>query len=116
MADPNLQDFYARVARIESARARGLGFEAEGTLGRSHYLRHRRSGVRLRVLPPVLVAAVCVVGLKGLIHYHIGDGVYAQRVEALAAGQGVDKLGAWLMAADPATLWLSDRLQHWAPR
>lgn len=114
MMDPNLQDFYARVARVQSARAQGFGQEAAGSLGRSYYGRRRRRSIPL--VKPVLMAAVCVIGLKGTIHYYIGDGVYGDRVAALHAGDDMDRIGAWLMAADPVTLWVSERLQAWAPR
>lgn len=114
MMDPNLQDFYDRVARVQQARARGFGQEAPGALGRSYYGRRRRRGIPL--IKPVLMAAVCVIGLKGTIHYYIGDGVYDDRVAALAAGDDVDRIGAWLMAADPATTWVSAKLQGWVPR
>ena len=36
-----------------------------------------------------------------------GAATYDARVEALMAGQSFDKLGGWLMQADPATLWIS---------
>ncbi len=32
--DPNLNDFYSRVSRIEKSHAKGYGFEAAGSLGR----------------------------------------------------------------------------------
>ena len=32
--DPNLNDFYSRVSRIEKSHAKGYGFEATGTVGR----------------------------------------------------------------------------------
>ncbi len=37
MADPNLVDFYSNVARFEKMRAKGYGFDAAGTLGRSYF-------------------------------------------------------------------------------
>jgi hypothetical protein len=47
------------------------------------------------------------LALKGTIHYKVGAATYDARVEALMAGQSFDKLGGWLMQADPATLWIS---------
>jgi len=114
MTDANLQDFYARVARVQAAHARGLGFEAEGLLGRSHYARPRRRG--FPVMKPLLVALLCLTGLKATIHYHVGDGVYRARVATLAAGDTVDRVGAFVMSTDPAMLWVSAKLQAWAPR
>ncbi|HMO09080.1 MAG TPA: hypothetical protein PKD10_15745 [Paracoccaceae bacterium] len=114
MTDPNLQDFYLRVARIESARQRGLGFEAEGALGRSHYKRPSRR--RIAIVKPLLVTVASIILLKATIHYHVGDGVYRERVAVLAAGDDIDRVGAFLMAPDTATLWLSQKMQAYAPR
>jgi hypothetical protein len=46
----------------------------------------------------------------------VGAQTYESRVSALAAGQGFDPVGAWLMHADPATLWVSAQLQAVLPR
>lgn len=107
MADPNLRDFYGRLDRIEKAHQRGYGFEAAGTLGRSHYGRGRRPGVG--VVAPAVFVATAVILLKALIHHGIGAGVYDARVADLWQGQtALERIGAAVMQADPATLWLSD--------
>ena len=112
--DPNLNDFYSRVSRIEKAHAKGYGFEAAGTVSRKA---PARTGSRLVKLAKALAfAALVSVGLKGTIHYFIGAQTYEARVSALAAGTGIDPVGAWLMHADPATLYLSGTLQAWLPR
>lgn len=105
MGDPNLKDFYGRVSRIEQARAEGYGFEAPGTVGLSHYTRTQRR--RMSIIGPLCVAILMTLALKGFIHFKVGAATYQARVETLQAGQGFDKLGAWLMQADPATLWVS---------
>jgi hypothetical protein len=105
VGDPNLRDFYGRVARIEEARAQGYGFEAPGTLGLSHYTRTDRR--RVSIIGPLFVAILMTLALKGFIHYKVGAATYNARVEALQAGQGFDRFGAWLMQADPATLVVS---------
>ena len=106
MSDPNLVDFYGRVARIERAHSKGYGFEAKGTLGRSHYLRPTRQ--RRPLLRVLTFSFVCIFGLKGTMHYNIGPESYDARVARLQTGQEFDKLGAWLMQADPVTLWVAD--------
>jgi len=110
MADPNLRDFYGRVTRIEKARAKGSGLEAEGTLGRSHYHRPYRS--RRSVLKPIIFVLICAVGLKATIHFKVGAQSYDSRVAGLAAGEGIDRLGAFLMQADPVTLFVSGQIRH----
>ncbi|MGL4321144.1 MAG: hypothetical protein ACRCS3_09805 [Paracoccaceae bacterium] len=109
MADPNLVDFYGRVARIEKDHARGYGFEARGTLGRSAYLRKKKKSAARFVLP-VLAVIACGVTVKGFIHQQIGSNVYDERVATLMGGEGFDRLGGYLMKADIMTLWVSDKL------
>lgn len=112
--DPNLNDFYSRVSRIEKSHAKGYGFEAAGTLGRKG---SNRNGLRILKLAKPLVLALAVgIGLKGVIHYYVGAQTYESRVSALAAGEGFDPVGAWLMYADPATLWVSGQMQTLLPR
>jgi hypothetical protein len=112
--DPNLNDFYSRVSRIEKSHAKGYGFEAVGTLGRKG---STRNGLRvLKLVKPLALVLAVGIGIKGVIHYYVGAQTYESRVSALAAGQGFDPVGAWLMHADPATLWLSGQLQGVLPR
>jgi hypothetical protein len=112
--DPNLNDFYGRVSRIEKTHAKGYGFEAAGTVGRKV---PSRTGSRLaKLIKPVVFALLIGIGLKGTIHYYIGAQTYESRVSALAAGEGIDPVGAWLMHADPLTLLVSGQLQAMLPR
>ena len=108
MADPNLVDFYGRVARFERARSQGYGFDAPGTLGRSYYKRKMRP--RRGILGPLLLVAICGFGLKGAILHSVGSDSYNQRVERLVAGEGFDRMGGWLMQADPVTRFVSDKI------
>ncbi len=109
MADMNLSDFYGRIARIETARAKGYGFEAEGTLGRSYYFRPSRK--RRSILGPMLIVLACGFGLKGAIHYKVGADTFDRRVESMMASDGFSRFGAYLMQSDPVTLYVSSRLQ-----
>lgn len=112
--DPNLNEFYSRVSRIEKSHAKGYGFEANGTVGRKG---SSRAGSRMmKLIKPLALALLVGVGLKGMIHYYIGAQTYESRVSALAAGSGFDPVGAWLMHADPATLLVSGQLQALLPR
>ena len=112
--DPNLNDFYSRVSRIEKSHAKGYGFEAAGTVGRRSSGRGR--GRILKLVKPAVLVLAMGVGLKGVIHYFVGAQTYENRVSALVAGSGFDPVGAWLMYADPATLWVSGKLQSVLPR
>lgn len=112
--DPNLNDFYSRVSRIEKSHAKGYGFEAAGTVSRKSA--GRGAGRLLKLAKPVLLVVAMGVGVKAVIHYFVGAQTYESRVSALAAGDGFDPVGAWLMHADPVTLWLSGQMQSVLPR
>ena len=108
MADPNLVDFYSRVARFEKARAAGYGFDATGTLGRSDFARPARK--RRAVMPMLALVLAAGFGLKAMIYHSVGAASYDDRVAALQAGEGFDRLGGWLMQADPVTRFVSDKI------
>ena len=112
MADQNMVDFYGRVTRIKKARAKGYGFEAAGTLGRSYYTQHAPSRSKISILKPALIVLFGAFGLKGAIHYQIGGDVYLERVADLKSGEGFDRLGGYLMQADPVTIFVSAKLKE----
>ena len=112
MADQNMVDFYGRVSRIKKARAKGYGFEAVGTLGRSYYSQHSSPRTKTSFLKPALIVLFSAFGLKGAIHYQIGGSVYSERVAELQSGKGFDRLGGYLMQADPVTMFVSGKLQE----
>jgi len=103
--DPNLENFYGRVTRIEKAHAKGYGFEARGTLGRSSSWKQERRGLWL-VKPLLLVLAVGMA-LKGAIHHYVGATLYEERVAQMMTGEGFDSVGGTLMQADPVTQTIS---------
>ena len=106
MTDPNLNDFNGRAARIREAREQGYGFEAAGTLGRSYY--HRPSAQRRAFVAPVVFLLLCTFTLKGAIYQSIGADTYIERVAALRSGEGIGRVGGWLMQAEPATILMAD--------
>jgi hypothetical protein len=108
MTDPNLKDFYGRVARIQKARAKGYGFEAAGTLGRSYYT--RPAAPRRTILAPILFLVLCTVLLKGVIYQSIGPDSYNARVATLMAGDGIERAGGWLMQSEPLTIYVAEKI------
>ncbi len=108
MTDPNLTDFYGRVARIQKARTKGYGFEAPGTLGRSHFY-HPKSA-RRSFLGPLLFLALCAFLLKGAILHSVGAQSYDDRVAVLMAGDGMERAGGWLMQSEPVTAFVADKI------
>ncbi len=113
MTDPNMRDFYSRVNRIERLHSRGYGFVATGTLGRTP--RPSRRSWLVPVLRSVLFLVLGVICLKGVLNYQVGPDLYDQRVERLATGDEVERIGAAIMWADPASTWVADLLRDWMP-
>lgn len=108
MSDPNLTDFYRRVRRLEKARSRGYGFEAAGTLGRSYYSQPLRR--RVGIFKPLIILAFGFFGLKSALYYSVGGEVYQTRADHLAQGESLERVGAWIMQADPVTQELARRI------
>ena len=114
MADQDFSEFYARVARVEKARAQGYGFEADGTLGRSHY--HRPTRRKRRFLAPLLMLVLCFATLKGVLHSQIGSDIYAQRISQMRLADSViERIAGFLMQPDAATVWISAQVQRYLP-
>ncbi len=57
----------------------------------------------------VLTALVFLV-FKGFLVAQLGSTTYDGRVEKLADGSLSEQFGAWLMHADPITMWISNLL------
>jgi hypothetical protein len=108
MSDLCIAEFNARVARIERAHAKGYGFEAVGTLGRSSYTQYQRRKIRkLRVMQPLLVVLICGTLMKALILHHLGLQVYELHVARLMQNGVFDQIGGFVMHADPVTVSLA---------
>jgi hypothetical protein len=106
MFDPNIQDFYERVGRLNKAHAAGDGFIARGMLSRSDFRHHQRKS-KAKMIFPVVFLLMAVFALKGTIYHFVGAQTYEIRVAELKNGAGFDRLGATLMMADPATRWMA---------
>ena len=68
----------------------------------------RRGGSRM--LRGLIFIAVVVVLFKGFLHAQLGAFAYQERVDSLAAGTVVEQAGAYVMTADPVTLWISSQV------
>ena len=111
MSDQNMVEFYKRAARLERDRAKGMGFESSGTLGRSYY--QRPVARRRSMLWPVLFLIVVAFVLKGTIFFVTGPETYASRVADLQSSPGVvEQIGGWLMQADPVTLTVAKAIAY----
>lgn len=93
---------------------------------RSHY--KMRNGVRVKVMADGLIVArprrrapsiplnglLTMVGafflFKAFLLVNIGPITYGNRVESLASGTLIEQGGAWVMQADPLSIWLATQI------
>jgi hypothetical protein len=110
MVDRNLENFYGRLGRIDRIHQAGGGFEAAGAIGMSHFRTKRRSR-RLGLLAPLVLIMMTVVVIKAGVHVSIGDELYQERIVALRNGDQAEKIGAYVLQADPLTLMLAEQFR-----
>lgn len=56
----------------------------------------------------LFLCLIILWAFKIFLHASIGGAAYQERVSALQAGSMVQKLGAFVMVADPATVWIAN--------
>jgi hypothetical protein len=69
----------------------------------------KRRPVRL----PLRLIAFTLIGLmafKIMLFVSIGDTAYEARVATLQAGSQWEQVGAWIMSADPVTVWAAEQI------
>lgn len=63
---------------------------------------------RMRVpFAGIALVAVGVIAFKGVVLAQLGAEGYQARLDQLAAGSQVERIGAWVMQADPLTEWVA---------
>ena len=58
-------------------------------------------------LKGVSLIVIVIMLFKGILHAQLGPTAYEERIERLAGGNPIEQAGAWVMVADPITIWLS---------
>ncbi|SMH52792.1 hypothetical protein [Maritimibacter sp. HL-12] len=111
MADANFARFNKRVREIEGRHKRlASGYvrleERDGLLVPVERVRPRRS-LPLRGITLSLVAFLL---FKGFLLAYLGPVTYGNRIAILEAGNAAEKVGSWIMAADPITLWIASQI------
>ncbi|SFC96261.1 hypothetical protein [Tropicimonas isoalkanivorans] len=101
MSDSHFKEFFGRLERIDKIHRSGGGFEADGTLGQSHYTRERARRARRAGLRPALLVVLFMVVLKGFLLASQGEEVYRAKLSALRSGSVIEMAGAYVMAQDP---------------
>ncbi len=70
----------------------------------------KRRAPRFPIKGLVLVF-ISVIAYKGFLHAYLGGAVYEQRLSQLTEGNGFERFGGWVMQLDPATIWVSGKMQ-----
>jgi hypothetical protein len=111
MSDQNMQDFYARVGRLNQAHAEGRGFEVGGLLDRPHYIKPQRKP-RRRIFWPVAGFLMLGMALKIGVYSAVGAQTYQDRVLQVTQASGeLGQISAMILAPDIATIWLADMIR-----
>ena len=110
MADANLQDFGKRLRRIDRRhRKMAHGYVTSINHDGLIVARPRRRAPRFPWKGLMLTAALLLL-FKGFLYMSLGGITYDARVERLSQGTVVEQAGAFVMQADPATLWISGQI------
>lgn len=101
-------NFETRMRRLGKTHARMYANGIVRKMGKdgliSAYPRRRMPRFPLKGFAILVLAALLY---KATLLAWLGDAVYQERVDTLAAGSVVEQGGAWLMQVDPATTFLS---------
>lgn len=110
MSAYQFEEFERRMRRINRRHTKlSQGFVTEVTDDGLVVAKPRRKG-RGATIRGVAVMIVTIMIFKGFLHATLGPMAYQDRVERLASGNIIEQAGAWVMTADPVTLWLSGNL------
>lgn len=105
--DQHQREFDTRLRRIDR-RHRKLSGGFVAAVGHDGLIVAKPRRRRLRVpLAGIALVAIGVIAFKGIVHSQLGPATYDARIAALAEGGQVERVGAWVMQADPLTLWVS---------
>ena len=116
MTDRNMQDFQGRLGRIDQIHRSGGGFEAEGTIGQSHYTAQRRRRFLPRWPFTLLSLLLVLVAIKASLITVVGPNSYEERLDTLRRGNLAEQIGARLLATDPVSNALAAQLIPYANR
>lgn len=110
MADAKQMEFSERLGRIDKAhRQMSRGYVTSVNHDGLIIARPRRKSSRLPLRGLFLSLAVLLT-FKGFVYAQIGEAAYTDRVNLLANGTIVERIGAYAMHADPATLWIARQI------
>ena len=109
MADANDTAFAKRLDRIDKRhRKLAHGYvRLKNVDGLLIPVPDRRLHRRSFPLVGLLAALAGLTAFKGFLLAYHGQTTYAENLDILTAGNAVERVGAWIMSADPLTRWLA---------
>lgn len=108
MSDSQTQDFDDRLRRI-NRRNRTLSRGFVLSVSNDGLIVARPESSRLRFPWRVLLLLlVAVIGFKAALLAVIGPEEYAERLARLSNGTAAERMSAYVLHADPVTVWLAD--------
>ena len=108
MSETQLQEFDDRLRRIDR-RNRSLSRGFVLSVDRDGLIVARPESSRFRFPWRVtLFLLVAVLGFKVLLHAYIGPEAYGERLARLADGTAAERMSAYVLHADPVTVWIAD--------
>ncbi|MEP2783779.1 MAG: hypothetical protein ABJP33_15350 [Pseudoruegeria sp.] len=118
MASANLQNFdkrLRRVSRRHNKLSRGYVHTVnhDGLIVATPRRQRHDGGFPAKGL---LILAVGVFLFKGFLYAQLGGATYNQRLAKLEAGTSIEQIGAFMMTADPVTLWTAEQIKYVLPK
>ena len=111
MSTSQNRQFQDRVRRLSRKHARMETAGVDPKLDKDGLIiaRPRRRGLRLSPRPFILLILLAW-GFKVLLYSYLGPEDYAARLSALDPDDPVARAGAFVLQADPATVWVQERI------
>lgn len=109
MSASQFEEFDRRMRRISRRHTQLSRGYVTSVNGDGLVVARPRRRTRRGMLRGLVVIFAVMMAFKGVLHAQLGAAVYDDRVAALAEGTVVERAGAWVMTADPVTLWLSQQ-------
>lgn len=106
VVDPQREEFYGRIERFGGRDAAVPG----GIIASRGVARKGRAPANGRWITPIAMVLASVLAIKAVVHATVGAESYDYRIAILSEGDAVDRIGAFVLRADPLTQVLSSTL------
>jgi hypothetical protein len=108
-------DFDNRLRRISKSRVKlAKGYVSVVGDDGLIIVKPRRKRIQLPIRGALLLF-VGFLGFKAMVLVSLGQPVYMDRVGILENGTAVERVGAWVMQADPLTVMVADKIRALLP-